>query len=275
MNVRKLNQFLVIVFLLGIFTCTQNKNESVITYAPLSFDLKSIDTTLGDCSISFCHEIDLKYPVFKQNEELDKWVGQLLYSTRFGSFDIDFITSADAEKQIMEHEKIQYEEGLELREDMNMASQSFYSNLEVSVLWDSLRFISLQSKIDTYSGGAHPNSTVLLISISKDDFSNELMLEEVIDSLKYPEFLRQLKSDFFKTRQLDEQIPVNDQGFWFESGDVEPTENFCFTSEGIRFYYNNYEIAPYVLGATDVTLSWNKLKPFLTPEIIRLLFPSN
>jgi len=46
-------------------------------------------------------------------------------------------------------------------------------------------------------------------------------------------------------------------------GDLMPTENFCLTNNGISFHYNIYEIAPYAMGATTITLPYKQLKPWL------------
>ena len=43
----------------------------------------------------------------------------------------------------------------------------------------------------------------------------------------------------------------------------DPTENFCLGHEGITFHYNIYEIAPYVMGATEITLPWQRISHLL------------
>ena len=42
-----------------------------------------------------------------------------------------------------------------------------------------------------------------------------------------------------------------------------PNGNFSVGKEGITWYFNPYDIAPYALGVIDVTLSWDQLKPLL------------
>jgi hypothetical protein len=34
---------------------------------------------------------------------------------------------------------------------------------------------------------------------------------------------------------------------------------YCLVSEGVRFIYNPYEVAPYAVGQTDILLTWEQL----------------
>lgn len=51
---------------------------------------------------------------------------------------------------------------------------------------------------------------------------------------------------------------LEDMGY-ATTGDLEPIENFYLDPTGITFYYNVYEIAPYVMGATKITLSYEDI----------------
>ena len=39
-----------------------------------------------------------------------------------------------------------------------------------------------------------------------------------------------------------------------------PSTNFALTDDGIRFVYNIYEIAPYAVGITELTVDYDDLK---------------
>lgn len=47
-------------------------------------------------------------------------------------------------------------------------------------------------------------------------------------------------------------------------------ENFYLDPTGITFYYNVYEIAPYVMGATKITLSYEDIAHLMNGEFITL-----
>ena len=44
------------------------------------------------------------------------------------------------------------------------------------------------------------------------------------------------------------------------TGELTPTENFFLSKEGITFYYNVYEIAPYVMGPIQISLPWEMVQ---------------
>ena len=58
---------------------------------------------------------------------------------------------------------------------------------------------------------------------------------------------------------------VEDLGYG-STGELEPTENFYLTPQGITFYYNIYEIAPYVMGPTSITLPYERIQHLLNDE---------
>ena len=62
---------------------------------------------------------------------------------------------------------------------------------------------------------------------------------------------------------------LEDMGY-ATTGDLEPIENFYLDPTGITFYYNVYEIAPYVMGATKITLSYEDIAPLMNGKFIVL-----
>ena len=57
---------------------------------------------------------------------------------------------------------------------------------------------------------------------------------------------------------------LEDVGFWEDS--IQPTENMKLSATGITFLYNVYEIAPYAMGAQEVTLTYAQLSDLLNKE---------
>jgi hypothetical protein len=42
-------------------------------------------------------------------------------------------------------------------------------------------------------------------------------------------------------------------------GEVLPIENFCVVKEGLKFVYNEYEVACYAAGAVEVVVSFDEI----------------
>lgn len=47
---------------------------------------------------------------------------------------------------------------------------------------------------------------------------------------------------------------------------ILPNDNFDLTTEGITYYFNPYEIAPFVAGIIEISIPWEELKPVLKQQ---------
>ena len=149
---------------------------------------------------------------------------------------------------------------------------------------DSLNTVSYLFTNYEYTGGANGNLYVNTYSFSADN--RQLVIEDILDfsenrdielsrllaqtalsdtSLFFKDFVEAglgiayLKKDGVA---LDHEKCRCD-GFFFGSN----FQNFVLRNEGITFYFDKYAIAPGAAGITQVTLTWDALRPYLkTPQ---------
>jgi hypothetical protein len=57
---------------------------------------------------------------------------------------------------------------------------------------------------------------------------------------------------------------LDDTDFWTDS--IKPNGNFYITDESINYIFNPYEIAPYYMGITEVSLPYDRLEDLLKPN---------
>jgi len=69
-----------------------------------------------------------------------------------------------------------------------------------------------------------------------------------------------------ETKNTEPVLSLEDTDFWTDS--IKPNGNFYITDEGINYVFNPYEIAPYYMGQTEVTIPYNRLKGILKPTCI-------
>jgi hypothetical protein len=85
-----------------------------------------------------------------------------------------------------------------------------------------------------------------------------------VDGFEEP--LRALAEVRFRAeRQLAPDASLGEEGFWFEEDRFELNDNWLVDPEGLRFYFNSYEIAPYVFGPTDLTVGREALRALARP----------
>ena len=121
-----------------------------------------------------------------------------------------------------------------------------------------------------YMGGAHGMETknfynfdlktgkiITEKDLFKDNFESELaklMKVRIIEESKE-----------YKDEKNSEPITdLEDTDFWTDS--IKSNGNFYITDEGINYVFNPYEIAPYYMGQTEVTLPFSRLKSLLKPN---------
>ena len=113
-------------------------------------------------------------------------------------------------------------------------------------------------EIDGYSftGGAHPNPFALLLSYDLTKGAKPLAITDVISDTNA---VRPALEKAYKiSKGLKETDPLSDL-VYPEIKQMNMPANIGVAAEGIRFFYNAYEIAPYVVGPGDVLLTWEQL----------------
>ena len=111
-----------------------------------------------------------------------------------------------------------------------------------------------------YSGGAHGMPRNIYLTFDKR--SNKVMEWDNI----FPQSNRERLADIVKAA-IVEQYYKGETPQW---GDIFqfnlPTQAPAFTSEGLIFTYNSYEIDCYAAGMPECVLPYDVVKPLMTPE---------
>jgi len=146
-------------------------------------------------------------------------------------------------------------------------------NLEINYKsYLSDRIISLQFDESMDTGGAHGNFTTTT-------FNYDIKLNKILktqDLFKDPNQYLQNISSIVKPRlKLElEKIQFQDD-IWLEEG-AGPKEvnykQFVCTADGITFFFNPYQVAPYAAGAQDITITYPELVSYLLSEYSQLKF---
>jgi len=146
-------------------------------------------------------------------------------------------------------------------------SQAWATEVQGEVLFESPQLATVELAGYSYTGGAHPNSYVDLITF---DLSTGAVLQ-LSDIISDKAALLPLAERYFReARQLDSGSSLNDQGFFWDGEFVLP-QSVGLVQDGLRMYYNSYEVAPYAAGPTEFTIPYEDLKPILTkPAMVGL-----
>ncbi|MBL7979184.1 MAG: DUF3298 and DUF4163 domain-containing protein [Bacteroidetes Order II. Incertae sedis bacterium] len=106
----------------------------------------------------------------------------------------------------------------------------------------------------TFTGGAHPNTVTRLLNFNPQ--GQYIDPQSHITNTK--KFQSVLESAFRKAREIPEGQPWKEAGL-FDDQLTLPNE-MAFTKEGLKIFYNPYEIMPYAAGPTEFTIPYAQLE---------------
>lgn len=125
--------------------------------------------------------------------------------------------------------------------------------------------ISLDFMESVFSGGAHPNSNIAYQVFSLKT-GQPLELSAFVPADKLGELTAIAERHFRKIRNLKPDETYQAAGFLFEDNKFTLNDNFLVSKDGLAFYYNPYEIAPYGMGNTELVIPWADLKGLADPK---------
>ena len=136
----------------------------------------------------------------------------------------------------------------------------YTAQVKVEVLTDTL--LSLSINDEYYTGGAHGGSGVYFINVNPQTGAT-FTLDNLLKP-NYEDALNTLGNKVFRqTRQLADTASLSENYFEFPEDKFTLNKNYGFKQEGIVFYYNSYEIAPYAAGPTEVLIPYDELKDWI------------
>ncbi|MFA5012469.1 MAG: DUF3298 and DUF4163 domain-containing protein [Ignavibacteria bacterium] len=269
---RHISIFIIVVFIVigcGKQSDTMNKTtgsakQDVKTSDSIVFESKIFKKTYKDCKETEekCSYLKVSYPVFSGSSaaEINKIIDTYI---------ADSIFTVEGSSNNKNPEGLAKTFFTDYENAMKDASPDFplvYAlDINCSVVYNKPTALSLSVEYYINTGGAHPNSYAryfvfnpksgkLLKLTDLFSIGFEVKLNKLIDK-KYRE-LKNLK----ETDRLD-----SEKGYLFDNF-LKYNDNFMLTKEGINFFYNNYEIAPYAVGPTELKFTYKELGEILTPE---------
>jgi hypothetical protein len=146
----------------------------------------------------------------------------------------------------------------DFKNDIPESAGGWYYAAEVKVetLVDTLLSLSVQEAY--FTGGAHGGHGTYFINISPK--TGAAFTLDTFFKTGYYEPLTKLGEKVFRqVKAIPDTASLDDNGFEFPDDAFQLNTNYGFKKEGIVFYYNSYEIAPYAAGPTEVMIPYELL----------------
>lgn len=116
-----------------------------------------------------------------------------------------------------------------------------------------------------FTGGAHPNTFTSYHAFDGKTGEEVEMKSFVADSVA---LLKLVETKFRELEKLTPGVDLEDAGYFLANHKFFMPANYVFTTEGVLFYYNPYEIAAYARGPIEFTIPYEELKGIIRKEAV-------
>jgi hypothetical protein len=124
--------------------------------------------------------------------------------------------------------------------------------------------ISLEYSEWSYTGGAHGNFATVYLNFDSVTGA-PIHLSDVVKPDSLPRLTAIAEGYFRKQRKLAPDVSLKSAGFWFPEGRFQLSPIFGLSEKELIFEYNVYDVAPYVMGTTTVTIPLTEIWTLLRP----------
>jgi hypothetical protein len=223
----------------------------------VAYDDISLDTRNDKCED--CNYVTINYPDIRKATHLKAKIDSIVWGDLDIAVDVNYTTFSDFRKTFDSYKK-----NFPAKIDTSMDSGAIYANHSIAIERQAPGLIVLNIE-DEMSGGIHPQSQVIFsnwnTATDKAITLNDIFVKDYEDKLTAI-----AEKIFRKDAGLSAKAPLKD--YTFENDEFALNDNFRITNEGISFYYNTYEIRPYMFGTTDLLIPYSQIKHLLRPNTV-------
>ena len=271
----QLCQKLVVFFLISVFVSGCNIGTKKTTDNDVTFDSISVDKTyhlLENPENPNCNlQINFIYPAKYDNKDILKKIQQHFVYSYFGdgyeNLSPEEATAKYTEDYLNNYKDLEDEYKAEVAKADETPVGAWFSYFEMSsddIAYNKNDILSYTVNFENYTGGAHGAHSFTNHVI--DMKTGNLIKEDDIFIEGFQEDLAQILIDrIAKQNTVENPKELENIGF-FSIDEIFPNGNFLIDDNGITYTFNEYEIAAYVVGATNVHLPYEEIQYLLKKE---------
>ncbi|MDR0995123.1 MAG: DUF3298 and DUF4163 domain-containing protein [Tannerella sp.] len=275
----KSNLFVLVPILAFIGLCTFgcHPKAPAIANNNIRFDSIDIEKTyylMGKQENPHC-DLRLKYvyPVGGLKPELLKAVQKEFIRAFFGddsqAVSVPVAAQRYAEQYIEDYKALEPDfkkekEAQHEASDAPLAWYSYYENISNEVTYDAGNLLSFAIDFENYTGGAHGSQSYTAFNIDLRT-GNQITEADLYNDGYDTELAKLLVAKLVQNNKVGNPKELESIGY-FSVDEIYPNNNFSIDSTGITYHFNEYEIAAYAVGRSDVHLSFEEIKPLLKED---------
>ena len=254
-----MKKIVLFAILTACYLTACNSPVETTSDTPLSYQIKS--ESRERCVGEACAKVEWEYPLFGGDGDLSAGINwqiqeHLKYHLMTDDYGFDDL-SAGIDILFDGYERF--------RNDFPDAVQQWNVDIEGGVTFLSDQLVSIRFVNFSYTGGAHPNTVIAYLNLELADSVSIIPYENLI--LDRNKLLELTEEKFRQYHEVDPQVSLEDDGrFFLDNGTFFLPVTVGYDKDEFVLYYNNYEIAPYVMGGTEIRFPLNGLKGIVRTE---------
>ncbi len=142
-------------------------------------------------------------------------------------------------------------------------SSAYWEERTVAILYQSPTIVSVKFDVSFFFGGAHPQYAATFANFNATTGA-KIALDDVLVAGYGPRLTRIAENQFRADNGIKPGMTLRDAGYiFFENDTFALNSNFWIGPNGVTFYYNTYEIAPYSMGTTELLLAYRQISDLI------------
>jgi len=220
----KINHIIILLFTVSFcFPFSSCQKTSTQYLDTLVYDMQSLQRVYQNCNIDSpdCAHISYSYPLFSSPQPFADSLNNMVL-TIFG------VTKSTNLEQSQHTFMAEYEK---FKKEFKESEQSWYSQTNVSVPFQSNNVVCLSVEMDDYTGGAHGMYSTIYSNYYKPQ--NEILtLQKLFTDSNLIKLLNLAETDFRTASELPLNANLEEAGYWFKDNKFHLNDNFTITNDG-------------------------------------------
>ncbi len=199
-----------------------------------------------------------------KNKERESNINNSVINHIFGFKDISIKLAMDSFTNAIKEEYIQLWPEYYNEKNINGGDGEWFNynyNIISEITEGRNKVINYSIHNISYTGGPHGSDFYTFINFDPKS-GKEIKLDDIFKNNYYEALTDRLIVALAKQKGAKSQEELHEMGY-LVLNDMYPTDNFILGNDSITFHYNHYDIAPYAMGATTLSFSYDDLKDLL------------
>lgn len=251
-------RFAFAISLMTMYACSTQTSENKVESDLPSFEMKTFRVeSKGGCEeeMTSCAYYSVTYPEFNglsalALQALHERISEVMQIGDPATTSLSFDSAGT--KFIRDYERFSGEF------PESAMGWNFQGEIKVDSISNTL--ISMVATTQYFTGGAHGGRGTYFINIDPVT-GKKITLDDILKT-GYKEPLRQIGETQFNGKYVQsDSTAVSD--FQFEDDKFQLNDNYGILKDGIKFFYNIYEIAPYAAGTQEISIPYQDIKAWM------------